>query len=431
MFKPTNKKELQDKIKKIVSGGNAPESWDLTNISDFSKLFDRVIDFDKLGFIENWNVSHVTKMTSMFKDCSVFNIPLNNWDVSKVTDMSSMFEGCYKFNQPLNNWNVSNVRDMSYMFFGNNNKFNQSLNDWNVSNVKNMSYMFQGCVMFNQLLNNWNVYNVEKMAHMFTSCSSFDKPLNNWNVSNVRDMSYMFQRCYMFNQPLNNWNVSNVRDMSYMFQSCIGFNQPLNNWVISRGTIFTNIFLDSGMSQNNMPDRLLPPEVLKRKQAQQQIAEAMRLASQLPVDDREQPFPRCVICDEFLNNIDGQGPNEKCQNNCNDVVNVCENNHLFHRGCILNSCNAERVDVASQMGFNQFQSLQNQSISTICPICRQPLLPSCEGLRDKEKVPTENIDENGLIKKGGRRIRRKTQKKYRKGIKTKRRKNKRRKTQKK
>ena len=143
----------------------------------------------------------------------------------------------------------------------------------------------------------------------------------------------------------------------------------------------------------------------ERTQRQQEIADQMALAAQ-EQDVRDcSPFPECVICGECLDNNAGPGPSENCQENCNDVVNVCENNHLFHRGCILDSCNAGRVDVAGQMR-SRYYSFQEQSIATLCPMCKQPLVPSCEGLRDKERVPTENINEEGLINGGGRKTRR-------------------------
>ena len=39
---------------------------------------------------------------------------INDWDVSNVTNMSSLFHvsGADSFNQPLNNWNVSKVTNM-------------------------------------------------------------------------------------------------------------------------------------------------------------------------------------------------------------------------------------------------------------------------------------------------------------------------------
>jgi surface protein len=365
MFRPRNKDELRQKIENIVGGGDIPESWDLSAITDYIDLFRGITDFSRLTFIQNWNVSRAIKMTSMFLDCTNFNIPLNDWDVSSVKDMNFMFSGCINFNQPLNKWIVSEVEDMNFMFEGCTN-FNQDLNDWNVSKVKYMESMFEGCTNFNQ-------------------------PLNKWIVSEVKYMTSMFRGCTNFNQPLNDWKLSNVRKKEELLE----------------------IFLNSGMSQDNMP-MTLEERAERTKRAEQkehiekQLAKHIKLAEQQSINDKkeEQPFPECVICGEYLNNSDGPGPSEKChQENCNDVVNVCENNHLFHRGCILNSCNAEKVDAASQMGFDQFQSYQTQSIATKCPLCKNPLIPNCEGLRNKERVPTEQIDENGLIAKGVKRKR--------------------------
>jgi len=158
------------------------------------------------------------------------------------------------------------------------------------------------------------------------------------------------------------------------------------------------------------PPPMSQEERAERTRRQQEMADQMARAAQIPDLREKQPFPECILCGEYLNNVDGPGPSEKCQNNCNDVVDVCVNNHLFHRGCILNSCNAERVDIASQMGFPQYSSLQEQSIATVCPLCKTPLAPNCEGLREKERVHTENINEGGLINRGG-----KTRKSMKKG----------------
>ena len=106
---------------------------------------------DKYGEINNWDVSNVTDMESMFVEAISFNQPLNNWNVSNVTNMAWMFAGTSSFNQPLNKWNVSKVRGMGYMFRAAR-SFNQPLNKWNVSNVTNMELMFEGARFFNQPL---------------------------------------------------------------------------------------------------------------------------------------------------------------------------------------------------------------------------------------------------------------------------------------
>ena len=172
------------------------------------------------GEINNWDVSNITDMSSLFKNKETFNENINNWDVSHVTNMSLMFFKAKSFNQPLDNWNVSNVKDMMGMF-REAEQFNQSLDNWNVSNVKYMPLMFMSAQTFNQPLNSWDVSNVEDMMGMFKSAKKFNQPLDNWNVSNVRIMEYMFQNAEMFNQHLN-WNVSDQCDTSNMFPNSQG-----------------------------------------------------------------------------------------------------------------------------------------------------------------------------------------------------------------
>jgi len=56
--------------------------------------------------LANWNISQVTDMSCMFKDCTSFNQSLANWNVlPQETDTSSMFEDCTSFNrQSLASW---------------------------------------------------------------------------------------------------------------------------------------------------------------------------------------------------------------------------------------------------------------------------------------------------------------------------------------
>ena len=49
----------------------------------------------------------------MFRKCEIFNQSLNNWDVSNIVYMNSMFAVCVEFNQPLDKWNTSKVKNIS------------------------------------------------------------------------------------------------------------------------------------------------------------------------------------------------------------------------------------------------------------------------------------------------------------------------------
>ncbi len=88
---------------------------DTSAITDMSELFAWWWRKDFSG-IESWDVSSVTDMSGMFRNCKNFNQPLDSWDVSNVTNMNSMFNCCKNFNQPLNSWDVSSVTKMSGIF---------------------------------------------------------------------------------------------------------------------------------------------------------------------------------------------------------------------------------------------------------------------------------------------------------------------------
>ena len=77
--------------------------------------------------LNDWNVSNVRYITSMFQTARSFNQPLYNWNVFKVTNMTRMFWGATSFNQPLNNWKVSNVTGTTEAMFENATSFNHAL----------------------------------------------------------------------------------------------------------------------------------------------------------------------------------------------------------------------------------------------------------------------------------------------------------------
>jgi surface protein len=222
-------------------------SWDVSNVMSMSQMFSNS-SFNQP--INNWIVSGVTDMSGMFEYTS-FDHPLSGWNVSGVINMSGMFAGTL-FNHPLSGWNVSNVENMSTMFAGS--QFNLDINSWNVSGVTDMSYMFQGS-QFDKDISLWNVSNVVGMSWMFQN-SQFTQPLSNWErispdistLSNVRDMSWMFATS-SFNQPIGNWNVSGVTDMSLMFVQNINFNHPLSGWNVSSVIDMSWMFGQSSFNQ--------------------------------------------------------------------------------------------------------------------------------------------------------------------------------------
>ena len=265
------------------NNGGSPSisGWSTYNVTNMSGMF-IATPFNQN--IDNWDVSNVTDMNTMFFLATSFNQPLNSWNVSSVTNMTNMFSQATSFNQPLNSWNVSSVTNMTNMF-NQASVFNQPLNSWNVSSVNSMSGMFNFATSFNQPLNSWNVSNVQYMISMFNESTSFNQPLNSWNVSNVQDMTNMFRNAYLFNQDIGDWNVSNVISMSLMFQGyssahafnnggspsisawtptslittfgmfnqATNFNQDIGNWNVSKVTDFSGMFLITTFNNGGSP----------------------------------------------------------------------------------------------------------------------------------------------------------------------------------
>ena len=206
----TTKEELQDKIYELYEKQGKGDTLDVSSLTnafkcdDFSSLFQGYKNVKYIIGLEDWDVSEVTNMKEMFRDCDNFNADLSKWNVSSVKDMRYMFSDCKKFNCDLSKWDVSNVEDMAYMFW-NCQTFNSDLSNWNVSSVKCMFAMFAGCENFNSDLSNWNVSSVGDITNMFQNCKKFYSDLNNWDVSNVEDVRGTFSGCKSLGERPSWW----------------------------------------------------------------------------------------------------------------------------------------------------------------------------------------------------------------------------------
>jgi surface protein len=192
---------------------------------------------------------NVTDMESLFDRGVSIPIP-----ITCPTSPPSIIFPSTHFDTPLDNWNVSKVTNMSSMFLGQR-YFRQNINTWNVSNVTDMSYMFLGCHYFNNPLNNWNVSKVELMNGMFKVAYRFNQPLNNWNVSKVTNMKGMFECALSFDQDLGSWNIGNVTDMINMFKnsgslSIVNYSAILNGWA-SLPSVQSGVTLEGGVNGYN------------------------------------------------------------------------------------------------------------------------------------------------------------------------------------
>ncbi|MBU2902895.1 BspA family leucine-rich repeat surface protein [Maribacter dokdonensis] len=90
------------------------------------------------------NLSNVSNTSNMFLNCTslIGNSKFNEWDVSALNNMESMFKGTTAFNQFLSKWDTSSVNNMNEMFFESG--FAKSLGKWDIGQVTSMTQMFTG-----------------------------------------------------------------------------------------------------------------------------------------------------------------------------------------------------------------------------------------------------------------------------------------------
>ena len=220
----------------------------LSNVTDMNSMFRDCINFN--ADISNWDVSNVQLFNHMFHDADAFNQDINDWNTIGAISMVEMFAGTNEFNKPLNGWNISNVIDLRGMF-SLASEFNQDLDEWNTINVEDMSQLFFEARNFNGNISTWNVNNVEDMSDMFESALLFNQDISNWETDSVTDMSAMFKDARDFNQSIGNWNVSNVTTMRSMFAFTNDFNNDLSNWDVSKVTTMQFMFnLATGFDQS-------------------------------------------------------------------------------------------------------------------------------------------------------------------------------------
>ncbi|WP_158837815.1 invasin domain 3-containing protein [Polaribacter sp. L3A8] len=145
--------------------------------------------------IDQWGNIPWKSMEKAFMYTSVKILAIDTPDLSSVTDMSQMFFSIFSNNEYSNieNWDVSNVTNMHSIFSGTTpwgNTFNKDIGNWNVSSVTNMTSMFEAAITFNQNLSNWNVENVVFMNNMFQftilSTKNYDALLIGWSNLNLK-----------------------------------------------------------------------------------------------------------------------------------------------------------------------------------------------------------------------------------------------------
>lgn len=102
------------RVKKITG----LDTWDTSNITDFSQLFQGCAELMSMDGYEDFDTSNATNMSIMFQGSTFSSIDISGYDTSKVTDVSYMFANCSNLTSI--SWPqgpcFENVTNFDYMF---------------------------------------------------------------------------------------------------------------------------------------------------------------------------------------------------------------------------------------------------------------------------------------------------------------------------
>ena len=120
-------------------------SWDTSEITVMSGLFNEASSLTNIGPLANWNTSNVTDAELMFGGASSLTdiSPLANWNVESLTLTSQMFSYTNIDNiSSLTNWDTRSLTNIAKMFSNTENLSDATTLKWNTSNVCSSCYIY-------------------------------------------------------------------------------------------------------------------------------------------------------------------------------------------------------------------------------------------------------------------------------------------------
>ena len=226
------------------------QQWLMSKITDMSSMF---LDCNNLKHFNGsyLDTSKVKNFSKMFYNCeSLKDKDLNmNFNTESAENLKEMFYGCISLKEitseektlkSISNWETKNVIDMSFMFSNCNNLQKIDLSRLDIPKVKYLTGMFKGCqslesITFKEKINSSEVI---KMDYMFAECQKLEdlNGLSSFNTGNVKFMKNMFQNCSSLKKlDLSKWNTEKVLYMICMFQNCSSLEKlDLSEWEMEK-----------------------------------------------------------------------------------------------------------------------------------------------------------------------------------------------------
>lgn len=122
--------------------------------------------------VKQWGIAQWETMEKMFDGSTHMTVSATDTpDLSKVENMSAMFRECILFNSPIEHWNYRKV--------------------------KNISGMLSGAASFNQPISSMDLRAVKEIDDMLTHTTAFDQDLKLLKINSKTDTGRMFTNNYL------------------------------------------------------------------------------------------------------------------------------------------------------------------------------------------------------------------------------------------
>ena len=155
--------------------------------------------------IRNWGNIQWETFNEAFMGASNMNLTATDApDLSNVTTLRAMFRNCTSLNADLNHWDVSGIENFGAMF-ATASAFNGNITAWDVSSATNLNSLFYQATVFNQDIGQWDVSSVTNMDFMLNFADNFDQDVGGWDVSNVTS----FRRTFL-GTPISSANYDSL-----------------------------------------------------------------------------------------------------------------------------------------------------------------------------------------------------------------------------
>ena len=223
-----------------------------------------LIEFSEVDNYELLNLSEVTDISYIFKDCTnLEKIDLSFLNsMNKIKNIDSIFYNCKNLAliSKIESLHTKYITNMDSVF--NNCMKLKSLKKFNFSaeGVESFNNLFHNCSSLKTLPNisGWDMKNAKTLKGMFSGCGNLESlpDISNWNLENVVNMEEMFAGCRIKKPPdftKCKWDLKNLKYLDKIFYNSFATKINFENWKIGNLEIVlkNNIFNDNDVEDDD------------------------------------------------------------------------------------------------------------------------------------------------------------------------------------